>query len=465
MTSRRRVFPLIFLFILVGALIIFFLVRRGRGAEAAAYGEAVVICPGPDNYGYTCDSAGGYSYIDATHDTFLYLDDGTITIELPFAFTFYGTAYTEVTASSNGNLQFANANSAYFNECMAVLNENAGEDEPTYLGPAIGMGDMIAPYWDDLDLRFYGYLETEVVGEEPERIFVIEWDAIPPFGSDDTDTVTFEVQLFEGSSDIVFLYEDVEAFEARNGSSATVGLQSEAQELAIQFSCYQAAIANFSGIYLPHPLEPNPEIGLDDNAAYLAAAAIPRTQKLADKGDVVTLLNRLNVSGPTALNELRSQWLSQQPPLFGDWQWADLDGDGQDELILLWQKQSGQFVHSQLLIITYENDQMAVAYQQDLTNRTTQFGRLEFMAMADLTGDDQPELLWHDDSEGQSVALTAAANQWFVQLLPERCLGDVGLIDSNNDNLPDIVRNGCELPGRLSYTWQDNQFVKLAAGR
>jgi hypothetical protein len=56
------------------------------------------------------------------------------------------------------------------------------------------MGDMVAPYWDDLDLRFVGYLETEVVGETPDRIFVVEWDEVPRYDSE--DLLTFEVQFF-----------------------------------------------------------------------------------------------------------------------------------------------------------------------------------------------------------------------------------------------------------------------------
>ena len=144
--SRRRT-PLIvgILLLIMVLIIIIFLVTR---PTQAAVGEAIALCPGPDLYGYTCDSGAGYAYIDADNDTFLYSDDGTTTLPLPFAFTFYGTTYTEVHLSSNGNVQFANGNPLFFNDCMNG-------------GPVQDMGDMIAPFWDDLDLTLYGFSRND----------------------------------------------------------------------------------------------------------------------------------------------------------------------------------------------------------------------------------------------------------------------------------------------------------------
>jgi hypothetical protein len=108
----------------------------------------VALCPGPDAYGYTCETGAALAYVDATEDSGLYLDDGGVTITLPFGFTFYGTTYHQVYASSNGNLQFTSRNPSFSNSCLER-------------GPATGMGDMLAPYWDDLNLKSVGLLETE----------------------------------------------------------------------------------------------------------------------------------------------------------------------------------------------------------------------------------------------------------------------------------------------------------------
>ena len=229
--------------ILIVAILLFFWLRP----ETEAFGPAVALCPGPDLYGYTCDDAGGYAYIDATNDTGLYADDATITLDLPFPFTFYGTTYETVVASTNGNLQFTTANAQYSNACLAPE-------------PAAAIGDLIAPYWDDLDLRFVGFLETELSGEMPNRVFVIEWDSVPPFGANEDDTVTFAVQLHENSGDIVFLYEDVTTLESSNGRSATIGIQSAAQGVALQFSCNQPAITDVSGLRIAHPAAANADL-------------------------------------------------------------------------------------------------------------------------------------------------------------------------------------------------------------
>ncbi len=236
MNSRFR---LLFWLVLLAAVavVLFFVFRRDT---QAAYGPQVALCPGPDFYGYTCEPGGNYAYIDATEDTGLYADDGVTAVSLPFPFTFYGTTYTSLTLGSNGTLQLGDGGAAeYLNRCLDG-------------GPAPAMGDLIAPYWDDLDLTFVGFLETAVIGEAPNRIFVAEWDGVPRFDGDFEDTLTFEVQLFEGSNEIVFLYPDVTVLNESRGDSATVGLQSAAQGLALQYSCNQPVLADALGIAF-HP--------------------------------------------------------------------------------------------------------------------------------------------------------------------------------------------------------------------
>ncbi|MGB5057621.1 MAG: hypothetical protein WBO48_02965, partial [Candidatus Promineifilaceae bacterium] len=72
-TRTKLLFGSLLLVILIIAL--FFLFRPEGRAE---FGPAAAICPGPDQFGYTCTTADGYAYIDATQDTGLYEDDGII---------------------------------------------------------------------------------------------------------------------------------------------------------------------------------------------------------------------------------------------------------------------------------------------------------------------------------------------------------------------------------------------------
>ena len=438
MRVLRRLFPWLLLLSLI-IVILFFVFRRDT---KAAYGTAVALCPGPDLYGYTCESGTAFAYIDATIDTRLYDDDGVTTIQLPFPFTFYGTTYTELNASSNGNLQFGNGNPFFGNSCMD-------------LQPVIGMGDMIAPYWDDLDLTAFGFLEYEVVGEAPERIFVLEWDDIPRFG-DPEDRVTFAVQLFEASQDILFLYEDVTMFEGNNGSSATIGIQSEAQELALQFGCNQPVVANASRIRFAEPELANGDIGLET-----AVSSIPVPEFTVAKGDIAELINQMNVQGLAALADMNGRWLNQSPPQMATWEWLDLTGDGRDELLLL-RASTAQYPHlTDLTILAADNDgQMNLLHAQPLSSRSQPIARPEIIATADLTEDNVADVVLQENGSGQGIVLSLHDGTATLLSLPGSCFGSIGVFDLDEDGLLEIVRNGCEGEnGRVSTQWNGSSFT------
>lgn len=432
----RRLLLFVLLFLAV-ALAAFFWLRP----DTAAFGTAVALCPGPDLYGYTCGSGAGFAYIDATHDTRLYQDDGTIPLELPFPFTFYGTTYTRVQASSNGNLQFDTSSGAPNNSCLA--ND-----------PITVMGDMIAPFWDDLDLRFYGYLETEVVGEAPNRIFVIEWDNIPRYGSDD-DRVTFAVQLFEESGNILFLYEDVTLFEGNNGGSATIGLQSAAQGLALQYSCNQPTVANATRILFPHPAQPNGDLGL-------ATAVIPPGETAVQaKGVIAETAAALTAQGRAALPRLRAHWLSQQPQRQTAWAWADLTGNGRDDLIVSWRGPADQPALTELAVFTANGDgRYTPALSLAPSTRTRPVAELAIVAVQDLTGDGLPDgLLASDDGQSQVILAGNDDNTVQVRSLPQQCRGSMGVVD--HAGKPAIVRDGCGTDARLFVQWNGRAFMPV----
>ncbi len=440
MRLLRRLWP--WLLLLVTAVIILFFVLR-RDTQAA-YGTAVALCPGPDLYGYTCDSGTAFAYIDATTDTRLYSDDGVTTLELPFPFTFYGTTYTQLQASSNGNLQFGNGNAFFANSC---LNE----------GPVTGMGDMIAPFWDDLDLTSFGFLEYDVVGEAPDRIFVLEWDNIPRFGEPD-DRVTFAVQLFEGSQDILFLYEDVTLLEGNNGSSATIGIQSEAKGLALQFGCNQPVVADASRVRFTEPEEANAEIGLET-----AAFSTHTNPPIYAKGDIADLLDQMNLRGPSALPDMHGRWLNQSPPRTARWQRLDLTGDGRDELLLL-RAGTAQYPHlTDFTIVTPdEMGQYTLLHYQPLSSRSQPIIRPEIAATGDLTQDNLPDAVLRDEVSGQSYVVTSHEDAVTLLPLPQTCHGSLGILDANTDGLPEVVRDGCEgVNGRLLTQWNGTSFTNL----
>ncbi len=435
-TRTKLLFGSLLLVILIIAL--FFLFRPEGRAE---FGPAAAICPGPDQFGYTCTTADGYAYIDATQDTGLYEDDGIIGLDLPFPFTFYGTTYTSVQASSNGNLQFANSNPFYLNDCLTG-------------GPLTGMGDMLAPYWDDLDLTTFGFLQTEVVGTTPKRVFVVEWDSVPQYGGGEDDTLTFAVQLFEDTQAVVFLYKDATTQFEGNGRSATIGLQSEAAGISLQFSCNQTAVNDTTGLLFPYPAAPNPDVG--------QAAALLQTQPAVPlvKGEVTTLLTSLNQRGPAALAPLQRLWLSQTPQRQSEWTWVDLNGDGRDELILIWRGPIRQPELNELVVLTPDADgQMSLWLDQRLASRTDITPRLTFAEVADLTADQTPDLLLTDPDNGYQFVLTSALGDLALLPLPDRCRGGLRLLAQDGTPHLQIIRDGCTTEGRTAVTWNGQEFA------
>jgi hypothetical protein len=138
------------------------------------------IVPGDTNIGSNCDDC----------DTF---------IPLPFNFQLYGTTYTGMNVSSNGRLDFVNANEpgGYITACLP--------SPPSYF-TGLPYDNTIFALWQD-QLTFASAdgcgsfpggtcgVFTSVTGSAPNRIFNIEWRTV--LRVDDTAPQNFEVRLYE----------------------------------------------------------------------------------------------------------------------------------------------------------------------------------------------------------------------------------------------------------------------------
>ena len=432
MRSVARILLLVLILIALISVALFIFWRSTR----AEFGPSIALCPGPDLYGYTCTGGDGYAAIDATQDTGLYADDGTITVALPFIITFYGTDYTELQASTNGNIQFGNGNAWYDNICFTDA-------------PASSMGDMIAPYWDDFDLSFVGFLETELVGEEPNRIFVVEWDGVQRYGGDPEDVVTFSVQLFEGSNDILFFYEDVGLVDGGNGRSATIGLQSEAQGTALQYGCNQTSVNDGQRLHIPHPENANADLGRED-VLYRSQESI---DGVATKGEINDLITALDLRGFTIMETMQRQWLNQQPQRMSEWVWLE-DKNGRYHLILLWQSTQDRPDLSQLILLSpNETGAMSLQFKHTFATREHPFAQIEMIDAIDVTDDGLVDILLKNEENGRSHLFTTHNNTPTLHALPETCTGRAIIQDNA------IIRSGCVSTDRLITAWDGSQFV------
>src|SRR3954468_9696775 len=164
---------------------------------AAAAGAFILAATkGPVGAGYTASDATVYSLVDISGtgggaSVLAGIDDGVVPLTLPFAFQFYGKAYTTLCASANGAVYFVPGASA-----CAGFTDFANIDLTS--GPTPNDFPALLPFWSDLTFQVpgAGAVFYQTVGAAGSRRFVMQWNNAYPQGS--PNPVTFQVVLSEG---------------------------------------------------------------------------------------------------------------------------------------------------------------------------------------------------------------------------------------------------------------------------
>ncbi|GAA4363625.1 hypothetical protein GCM10023185_32490 [Hymenobacter saemangeumensis] len=164
-----------------------------------------------DNYQFA-PSSGMFTPLPATATNVAAIQsDDALSGVIPIGFTFVfdGTPYTDIKASSNGWLTFNTA--ATGNSLTNDLDNGAAAERP-----------RVAPYWDDMHggQGTASYLTT---GTAPNRVFTFEWLNWYRFGNTGGPTLSMQVQLFEGTNVVRFVYRQ-EPAGTFSGASASIGL-------------------------------------------------------------------------------------------------------------------------------------------------------------------------------------------------------------------------------------------------
>ena len=157
---------------------------------------------GPDAYGYICfddtddnwDQAPEYNWIEIDPSNGDRDFDGeevpgrreeefTAEVELPFDFQYYGETYTHISVSENGFMSMG--------EGLEVLKQYDNFPLDRMINGSVG---MIAPYWDNLNIRandanIFTYYDSE------ENIYIVQWERIGFISGN--NRVTFEVILYD----------------------------------------------------------------------------------------------------------------------------------------------------------------------------------------------------------------------------------------------------------------------------
>lgn len=152
-------------------------------------------------------------------------NDAYMQVSLPFSFPFYEVGYSTAYVSTNGYLSFVEGSFSYMNTSLPR--------------PAIPNGAIYA-FWDDLFLDSNASVRTQLLGAAPNRRFVIEWRNVT-FSNDKTKHIDFETILHENGV-ILLQYRNIADDGRSRGNSATVGVEDETGNSAVQALFNEASI-------------------------------------------------------------------------------------------------------------------------------------------------------------------------------------------------------------------------------
>ncbi len=166
---------------------------------------------------YSETSGTGATIVPGTTDIGIHCDDCIATIALPFPVLVHDAYFNSANVSTNGNIQFASASTAFTNQCL----------------PTTGMNMLVSPYWDDLLTTSAGEgVFTSTSGAAPNRIFNVEWRAHHISG---IGAMNFEARFYEGQSRIDFIYGNIPV--GATGATGTIGIQRDSGFAYTQHSC------------------------------------------------------------------------------------------------------------------------------------------------------------------------------------------------------------------------------------
>ncbi len=171
---------------------------------------------GPDAYGYRwkdSDEPGGpvFNWIDISgYGTPLTMGDDTNLGPFPIGFTFkfYGNQFNTFRVCSNGWLSFSSTMTSYTNQPLPY---------------ASGPFDLVAPFWDDLNLTSSGSVHYHSDGTR----LIVQWTNVPHYGTG--GPYTYQAIIYPNGS-MVFQYLTM----AAPLNSATIGIQNSNGTVGLQ---------------------------------------------------------------------------------------------------------------------------------------------------------------------------------------------------------------------------------------
>ena len=205
-----------------------------QAALPAAADVALATIGGPDNFGYTYNSAAAYNWINATTNSGLTGDDKSSgPIDIGFNFPFYGSVQTQLYFNTNGLITFG-----------AGTPQWGAYTIPDELNP----NNFIAAFWDDLLVGSpynSGAIFYAKGGTAPNRYIVIEWRNVENYAG--TGVFSFEAILAE-KGDIIIQHKS-----QPSAYFSTVGIEDSTGYQGLQYQFGSSGIGTPKSIRFYYP--------------------------------------------------------------------------------------------------------------------------------------------------------------------------------------------------------------------
>lgn len=140
--------------------------------------------------------SGGTVHSPVAYSVFPALDEGVVTLALPFTFNWYGVDYSTVYVYTNGFISFSAPTT------MGILGPPR-----TVPSPVNTIHDYVGVLWADLVAGASGSIRSRVTGSSGSRIFEIQLLDYERNGAPSGSSgVSFQIRLFEGTSSVQIAY-------------------------------------------------------------------------------------------------------------------------------------------------------------------------------------------------------------------------------------------------------------------
>ena len=186
-------------------------------------------------------------------------DENYNSIDLGFNFNFAGDFFSSVALSANGFLVLG-GRSTYGWQDVADDNANGNIFAPRNPAP-VGQIAVIGGFVADIRGRAEASLGYSQLGVAPNRQFVAQWTKFRryQFGGENSDSLNFQIRLYEGSNKIEFIYGNIvfdPAFDRTvqvgirgNSISDVFNLTAASWPLAIRASTPAATLAATANVF------------------------------------------------------------------------------------------------------------------------------------------------------------------------------------------------------------------------